>query len=47
MKILSNTPKDATERKFQEKFTRELKKYRWSTPNSLSGNKHKVTRLDQ
>lgn len=43
MKTLSNAPKDATEREFQEKFTRELEKYRWIAPDSLNGTKHKVT----
>ena len=43
MKHLSNAPKDATEREFQEKFTRELEKYRWMAPDSLNGTKHKVT----
>lgn len=43
---MSNTPKDATEKEFQEKFTRELEKYRWIAPDSLNGNKHKVTTQD-
>lgn len=43
MNTLSNAPKDATEREFQEKFTRELEKYRWIAPYSLNGTKHKVT----
>lgn len=43
MKTLSNAPKEATEREFQEKFTRELEQYRWIAPDSLNGTKHKVT----
>lgn len=46
MKKLSNAPKDATEREFQEKFTQELEKYRWIAPDNLNGNKHPVAVQD-
>lgn len=40
---MSNAPKNATERAFQESFTRELEKYKWEAPDALNGNLHKVT----
>ncbi|RHW48890.1 type I restriction endonuclease subunit R, EcoR124 family [Lactobacillus bombicola] len=40
---MSNAPKDATEREFQEKYTRELGKYKWDAPENLNGNTHEVT----
>lgn len=40
---MSNAPKDASEKKFQEDFCNELAKYRWQKPDDLDGNKHKVT----
>lgn len=35
--------KDASERRFQEQYVRELEKYRWTAPEHLDGNRHKVT----
>src|SRR5690625_3609151 len=35
--------KNASEKNFQEKFVRELQKYKWDSPVSLNGNKQKVT----
>ena len=40
---MSNTPKTASEKAFQEKFVRELEKYSWEAPDELDGNKQKVT----
>lgn len=40
---MSNAPKDATEKAYQENFVRELSKFKWQTPDFLDGNKHKVT----
>lgn len=40
---MSNTPKSASEKAFQENFVRELEKYSWEAPDELDGNKHKVT----
>ncbi|MCT0221264.1 type I restriction endonuclease subunit R, partial [Lactiplantibacillus plantarum] len=40
---MSNAPKDASEKKFQEDFCNELAKYRWQKTDELDGNKHKVT----
>ena len=40
---MSNIPKDASEKKFQEDFCNELAKYRWQKSDELDGNKHKVT----
>ncbi len=34
---------DASERAFQQNFVNELVKYRWEAPESLDGNRHKVT----
>lgn len=43
---MSNVPKNATEKTFQENFVKELQKYKWETPNFLNGNKQKVTVAD-
>lgn len=43
---MSNTPKNASERTFQENFVGELKKYRWEAPEYLNGNSKKVTVSD-
>lgn len=40
---MSNHRKDASERNFQERFVRELEKYRWIAPDALDGNKQNVT----
>ena len=40
---MSNAPKNATERAFQENFVKELGKYKWEAPDCLNGNKRKVT----
>lgn len=40
---MSNTPKNASERTFQENFVKELTKYKWDAPDELDGNKQKVT----
>jgi len=40
---MSNTPKNASERAFQDNFVNELKKYKWEAPDSLNGNIRKVT----
>lgn len=43
---MSNTPKNASERAFQENFIKELEKYKWEAPDDLNGNKKKVTVSD-
>ncbi|NFE75192.1 type I restriction endonuclease subunit R [Clostridium botulinum] len=43
---MSNAPKNASERAFQEKFVKELEKYKWEAPDFLNGNKKKVTVSD-
>lgn len=43
---MSNAPKNAAEKVFQENFIHELKKYKWKTPDFLNGNKQKVTVAD-
>ena len=43
---MSNAPKDATEKAFQEKFVKELTSYKWDAPDYLDGNKQKVTVQD-
>ncbi|MEB9855553.1 HsdR family type I site-specific deoxyribonuclease [Bacillus cereus] len=43
---MSNVPKDASEKAFQENFVKELKQYKWEAPDSLDGNKQKVTVQD-
>ncbi|OLS01952.1 type I restriction endonuclease subunit R [Tissierella creatinophila] len=40
---MGNYDKTSTERNFQERFTKELEKYRWIAPDELDGNKQKVT----
>lgn len=40
---MSNAPKDASEKTYQENFVAELAKFKWQTPEFLDGNKHKVT----
>lgn len=43
---MSNAPKNASERAFQENFISELVKYKWESPDSLNGNIRKVTVSD-
>lgn len=43
---MSNAPKNASERAFQENFVKELEKYKWEAPDFLNGNKKKVTVSD-
>ncbi|ABR47786.1 type I site-specific deoxyribonuclease, HsdR family [Alkaliphilus metalliredigens QYMF] len=43
---MSNAPKNASERAFQENFVNELKKYKWESPECLNGNIKKVTVRD-
>jgi type I restriction enzyme R subunit len=43
---MSNTPKSAAEKTFQEKFVNELEKYKWEAPDFLNGNIQKVTVAD-
>lgn len=43
MYFVGNDKKTSTERNFQERFVRELEKYRWMAPDELDGNKQKVT----
>lgn len=40
---MKNYKKTSTERNFQERFVRELEKYKWVAPDYLDGNKQKVT----
>lgn len=40
---MSNTPKSASEKAFQENFVKELEKYKWKAVEELNGNTHKVT----
>jgi type I restriction enzyme R subunit len=40
---MSNVPKNASERAFQENFANELVKFKWESPESLNGNLKKVT----
>ena len=40
---MSNAPKTASEKQFQEDLVKRLWKYRWKAPDFLNGNKHKVT----
>ncbi len=35
---MSNTPKSASEKAFQENFVKELQKYKWEAPDFLNGN---------
>ncbi|WP_338552910.1 HsdR family type I site-specific deoxyribonuclease [Paenibacillus sp. KS-LC4] len=43
---MSDTPKNASEKTFQENFVKELQKYKWEAPDFLNGNKQKVTVAD-
>ncbi|WP_010631105.1 type I restriction endonuclease subunit R [Sporolactobacillus vineae] len=43
---MSNAPKSAAEKTFQENFVKELQKYKWEAPDYLDGNKQKVTVAD-
>lgn len=43
---MSNAPKNASEKAFQENFVKELNKYKWESPDNLNGNKQKVTVMD-
>lgn len=43
---MSNTPKNASEKAFQENFVKELTEYTWQAPDKLNGNLHKVTVQD-
>lgn len=43
---MSNVPKGAAEKNFQENFVKELQKYKWEAPDFLDGNKQKVTVTD-
>lgn len=43
---MSNAPKNASERAFQENFVKELEKYKWEALDFLNGNKKKVTVSD-
>ena len=40
---MSTTSKDASEKRFQENFVRELTRFKWDAPDYLDGNKQKVT----
>ncbi|HZK18116.1 MAG TPA: type I restriction endonuclease, partial [Clostridia bacterium] len=40
---MSSHKKTASERNFQERFVREMEKYRWRAPDELDGNKQKVS----
>ena len=40
---MSNQQKTSSEKNFQERFIRELEKYKWDSPDYLDGNKQKVT----
>lgn len=43
---MSNTPKNASEKAFQENFVKKLTKFKWQAPDKLNGNLHKVTVQD-
>jgi len=43
---MSNVPKSAAEKTFQENFVKELQKFKWDAPDFLDGNKQKVTVAD-
>jgi len=43
---MSNAPKSAAEKTFQENFVKELQKYKWKAPDFLNGNIKKVTIAD-
>ena len=40
---MSNKPKNASEKAFQQNFVDALQKYKWEAPDFLDGNKQKVT----
>lgn len=40
---MSNTPKNASEKQFQENVVHRMTGYRWQAPDFLNGNQHKVT----
>src|SRR5690625_1059957 len=40
---MSGISKNASEAAFQDKFVKELQKYKWDAPDFLDGNKQKVT----
>lgn len=40
---MSNTPKSASERSYQERFVKELQKFKWDAVEELNGNTHQVT----
>ncbi len=40
---MSDVPKNASERAFQERFVRKMEQYKWEAPDYLDGNKQKVT----
>lgn len=40
---MSNAPKSAAEKTYQENFVKELQKYKWEAPDFLNGNIKKVT----
>ncbi|SFU31845.1 type I restriction enzyme, R subunit [Clostridium sp. DSM 8431] len=40
---MSNTPKNASEKTFQENFVKKLENYKWKAPDFLNGNIKKVT----
>lgn len=40
---MGNYKKTSSEKNFQERFVRELEKYKWIAPDELDGNKQKVT----
>ena len=43
---MSNAPKNATEKVFQQNFIKELTHYKWNAPDYLDGNKQTVTVQD-
>lgn len=43
---MSNVPKSAAEKTFQENFVKELQKYKWEAPDFLDGNRQRVTVAD-
>lgn len=43
---MSNAPKNASEKAFQENFVNELNKYKWESPDFLNGNNRIVTTKD-
>lgn len=40
---MSNTPKDISEKTFQENYVKELAKYKWKAPDELNGSLHDVS----